>query len=76
MTKQPRIPDPETSKRLLANLRRTRLEMAEFNLELAEISARLEHELRQQQLQRVRRSLSVLAAESHNSEQNATEISS
>lgn len=68
MTKQPRIPDPETSKRLLANLRRTRLEMAEFNLELAEISARLEHELRQQQLQRVRRSLSVLAAESHDSE--------
>ena len=68
MTKQPRIPDPETSKRLLANLRRTRLELAETNLELAEISARLEHELRQQKLQRVRRSLSVLAAESHDSE--------
>lgn len=57
MTKQPRIPDPETSKRLLANLRRTRLEMAEFNLELAQISAMLEHELAEQRLKRVRRSL-------------------
>lgn len=57
MTKQPRIPDPETSKRLLANLRRTRLEMAEFNLELAQISAMLELELAQQRLKRVRRSL-------------------
>ena len=57
MTKQPRIPDPETSKRLLANLRRTRLELAETNLELAEINAMLANELRQQQLKRVRRSL-------------------
>jgi hypothetical protein len=57
MTHQPRIPDPETSKRLLDNLRRTRLELAESNLELAEISALLENEIRQQQLRRVRRSL-------------------
>ena len=57
MTNQPRIPDPETSKRLLANLRRTRLEMAEFNLELAQISAMLEQELAEQRLKRVRRSL-------------------
>jgi hypothetical protein len=57
MTHQPRIPDPETSKRLLDNLRRTRLELAESNLELAEISALLENEIRQQQLGRVRRSL-------------------
>lgn len=63
MTKQPRIPDPETSKRLLANLRRTRLEMAEFNLELAEINARLEQELRQQRLKRVRRSLNNTTTE-------------
>jgi DNA-binding protein H-NS len=63
MTEQPHIPDPETSKRLLANLRRTRLEMAEFNLELAEISAQLEHELRQQRLKRVRRSLNSDPAE-------------
>lgn len=70
MTNKPRIPDPETAKRLLANLRRTHLEMEEFNQELAEINARLEHDIRQQRLQRVRRSLSVLAAESPESEQN------
>ena len=60
MTNQPRIPDPETSKRLLANLRRTRLELGEVNQELAEINAMLAQYISQQQLQRVRRSLSVL----------------
>jgi hypothetical protein len=57
MTLQPRIPDSATSKRLLDNLRRSRLELAESNLELAEISAFLENDLRQQQLKRVRGSL-------------------
>jgi hypothetical protein len=57
MTRQPHIPDPETSKRLLDNLRRSWLELAESNLELAEISALLENDLRQQQLKRVRGSL-------------------
>ena len=74
MTKQPLIPNPETSKRLLANLRRTRLEMAEFNLELAEINARLEHELQQQRLKRVRHSLGILAAQAQASKQNSVEI--
>ena len=37
MNKQPHIPDPETSKRLLANLRRSRMEVQEVNLELGEI---------------------------------------
>ncbi len=60
MDKQPRIPDSETSKRLLANLRRTRLEMEEFNLQLDEISAKLEEELREQKLKRVRKSLANL----------------
>ncbi|OKH31479.1 hypothetical protein NIES2119_28720 [[Phormidium ambiguum] IAM M-71] len=64
MTKQPRIPDPETSKRLLANLRKTHLEMQEFNEELAEINARLAQYISQQKLQRVRHSLDVLAIES------------
>ncbi|MFB2920040.1 hypothetical protein [Aerosakkonema funiforme] len=64
MTKQPRIPDPETSKRLLANLRKTHLEMQEFNEELAEINARLAQYISQRRLQRVRRSLDVLAVES------------
>jgi hypothetical protein len=57
MTQQPRIPDSAISKRLLDNLRRSRLALAESNLELAEISALLENDLRQQQLKRVRGSL-------------------
>jgi hypothetical protein len=57
MNPQPRIPDPATSKRLLENLRRSRLELAESNLELAEVSALLERELRVQRLNRVRRTL-------------------
>jgi hypothetical protein len=57
MNQQPRIPDPATSKRLLENLRRSRLELAESNLELAEVSALLERELRMQRLNRVRRTL-------------------
>jgi phage shock protein A len=60
MDKQPRIPDTETSKRLLTNLRRTRLEMEEFNLQLDQIIARFDQELSQQKLQRVRRSLANL----------------
>jgi hypothetical protein len=62
MDKQFRIPDPETSKRLLTNLRRTRLEMEEFNLQLDEIIARFEQELSQQKLQRIRRSQANLEA--------------
>jgi hypothetical protein len=53
MTQQPHIPDPETVKRLLANLRQTHREMEEFNLELAEINAQLEQQLRQQRLKRL-----------------------
>ncbi|MFB2833037.1 hypothetical protein [Floridanema evergladense] len=64
MTNQPRIPDPETSKRLLANLRKTHLEMQEFNEELAEINARLAQYISQQKLQRVRHCLDVLTVES------------
>ena len=63
MNKQPRIPDPETSKRLLANLRRTRMEVQEVNLELGEINAMLAEQLRQQRLKRIRRSLNRSTAE-------------
>lgn len=42
MKKQPRIPNIVTRQRLLANLRRTRLEIEALNLELAEIIGRLE----------------------------------
>jgi RNA-binding protein YlmH len=57
MSQQPCIPDPKTSKRLLTNLRKTRLEIRESSLELDEILARLEQESRQRQLERVRSSL-------------------
>jgi hypothetical protein len=56
MNNQPRIPKPETAKRLLANLRQTHLEMCEFNCELDEITARVEQDLQQQRLSRARRS--------------------
>ncbi|CAC5342620.1 MULTISPECIES: hypothetical protein [Planktothrix] len=63
MNKQPHIPDPETSKRLLANLRRSRMEVQEVNLELGEINAMLAEQLREQRLKRVRRSLNNSTAE-------------
>ncbi|MEG4421047.1 hypothetical protein QUA70_21000 [Microcoleus sp. LAD1_D5] len=63
MNKQPRIPAPETSKRLLSNLRRTRMEVQEVNLELGEINAMLAEQLRQQRLNRVRRLLHSSTAE-------------
>ncbi|MCP2728582.1 hypothetical protein [Limnofasciculus baicalensis] len=47
MTTQPRIPDPETAKRLLANLRRSRLAMEAATLELEDITMRLENDNRQ-----------------------------
>jgi hypothetical protein len=60
MKKQPGIPDPETSKYLLRNLRRSRLELDEINLQLDEISAKFEQELLEQKLKRVRKSLTNL----------------
>jgi hypothetical protein len=45
MNDRPHVPNPETAKRLLANLRQTHLEMHEFNLELEEIAAQVEHDI-------------------------------
>jgi hypothetical protein len=56
MSREPRIPDLETRKRLLKNLRQTRLEMAQFSLEMDEIIARLEQHNRQQRLKRLQQS--------------------
>lgn len=69
MSDKHHMPDPEKVKQTVANLRRTRIEMEEFGLELAEINARLEHDIHQQRLQRARRSLNRLAAESQAIEQ-------
>lgn len=59
MNDQPRIPDPEVDKRLLANMRQNRLRVEEAMLELEEITAKLEYDIRQQRLAQVRRSLEV-----------------
>ncbi|MFB2895382.1 hypothetical protein ACE1CI_20960 [Aerosakkonemataceae cyanobacterium BLCC-F50] len=45
-------------------MRKTHLEMQEFNEELADINARLAQYISQQRLQRVRHSLDVLAIKS------------
>jgi hypothetical protein len=64
MNNQPHIPDPETSKRLLANLRRSRLAIEAATLELEDITAQLENYSRHQRLNRVRNSLSLLTGQS------------
>lgn len=51
------LPKTETSKRLLQNLRRTRLEVQEVSLELEEINVKLGEYIRQKQLERVRKTL-------------------
>jgi hypothetical protein len=53
MNQQSPIPDPITVQRLLANLRRTHLEMEQFNLELEEINAKLEEVNRNKRLSRL-----------------------
>jgi len=57
MTSQPRIPDPETAKRLLANLRRSRLAMEAATLELEDITMQLENDSRQRRLVRLRQAI-------------------
>jgi transcriptional accessory protein Tex/SPT6 len=47
------IPDIVTRTKLIANLRQTRREIAEFNQELAEIEAQLDRELYDQKLVRI-----------------------
>lgn len=53
MTNQPRIPDTETRARLLSSLRQTRLELEEFGLQLEEVIAGLEKQIREQKLQQI-----------------------
>ena len=67
MNNQPRIPDPETAKRLLANLRQTHLEMHEFNLELEALTAQVEADIQQQKLRRMGRSLKGIDIREHGS---------
>ena len=57
MTNKPHIPDAETAKRLLANLRRSRLAMEAATLELEDITMQLENESRQRRLLRLRQAI-------------------
>ena len=53
MTNQPRIPDEETRKRLSANLRQARLDLQEFGLQLEEVEALLDQQIREQKRKRI-----------------------
>jgi hypothetical protein len=64
MTSQPHIPDPETAKRLLANLRRSRLAMEAATLELEDITMQLENSSRQRRLLRLKQAIQDAEAES------------
>ncbi|MFB2922479.1 MULTISPECIES: hypothetical protein [Aerosakkonema] len=57
MNDKPSIPDPETSKRLLADIRRRSLAIEAATLQLEEVTARLEHDTREQRLKRLKNSL-------------------
>jgi hypothetical protein len=59
MTNQPLMPDPSVDQRLLGNLRRARLEIEELGLQLDEVLARFDEEIRQQRLKRIQKSLSL-----------------
>ena len=52
----PQMPDAATRERVIANLRQTSREMAEWNRELAEIEAQLDRELYAQKLIRMAKS--------------------
>jgi hypothetical protein len=47
------IPNETTRNRLLVNLRQTRLDLQEFGLQLEEILAHLDKDIRQQKIQRL-----------------------
>ena len=60
MTNQPLMPDPSVDQRLLGNLRRARLGIEELGLQLDEVLARFDEEIRQQRLKRIQKSLSLV----------------
>jgi hypothetical protein len=55
MTAQPFMPDPSVDRRLLGNLRRSRLEMEELGLTLDAVIAKFDEAIRQQQMPRASR---------------------
>lgn len=57
MNNQLFMPEPEKVKQTVAKLHRSRLAMEEATLELEELTARLERDIRQKRLQRLRQIL-------------------
>lgn len=57
MSKKSFIPNPETRKRLVTNLRQTRLELEDFGLRLEELLAGIEKEIREQKLKRLKKNI-------------------
>lgn len=74
MNDQPHMPDPAVDSRLIANLRRTRLEMEELGLQLEEVIAKLEEHNRQQRMKRLELVLDNCATQAQLTEQNSTEV--
>lgn len=56
MNKKSFIPNKETRKRLVNNLRQTRLELQDFGLQLEELLAGIEKDIREQKLKRLEKS--------------------
>ena len=56
MSKKSFIPNSETRKHLVNNLRQTRLELQDFGLQLEELLAGIEKEIREQKLKRLEKS--------------------
>ncbi len=58
MNQQSFIPNSETRKRLVTNLRHTRLDLQNFGLQLEELLASVEKEIREQKLKRLQKNQS------------------
>ncbi|WP_013322531.1 hypothetical protein [Gloeothece verrucosa] len=54
MSNKPTIPDPSVNARLINNLRRAGLDFEEVGLQLEEVIAKFDANLRQQKLQRIK----------------------
>jgi hypothetical protein len=60
MNNKTSIPDQQTRKRLIINLKKSRLDLQEFGLELEELLATLEKDVREQKLKRLEQNKSNL----------------
>jgi hypothetical protein len=57
ITNQPLMPDPSVDQRLLGNLRHSFIEMQELGVQFDELIAKFDEEIRQQKLDRIRKSV-------------------